>query len=326
MSSDKRPGAEAVIFNIQRFTIHDGPGIRTEVFFKGCPLRCKWCSNPESFRLDPEIGVYSNRCIGVDRCGYCLSACPQYRQQVIIVTGNTVTGLEREKCTNCGKCAQACPAAALVLWGKKMTVPQVMEVILKDRDFYRKSGGGVTLSGGEVLLQWEFARKLLETCQNNNLHTCMESSLHCRTDLLEQIYPHVDLVITDIKHMDANRHRQFTGAGNELILGNIKRTAELNMPLIIRLPVVPAHNNSEENIRATAEFIVKELHNRVRQVQLLPYRQLGREKYNSLGRDYPMAHFKPPERSRREEEIRALVEVMKSYGVPAVAGSTSKIS
>lgn len=326
MSSDNYSEIEAVIFNIQRYTIHDGPGIRTEVFFKGCPLLCKWCSNPEGLNIDPEIGVYSNRCIGVDKCGYCLSACPKPQDQFIIITDNLITGLDREKCLGCEKCAQACPANALMLWGKKMTISEVMEVILEDRDFYQKSGGGVTLSGGEVLMQWEFARTLLKVCKEYYLHTCIESSLHCRIEILHQIYPYVDLVITDIKHMDSIRHKQFTGVGNELILKNIKKTIELNMPLVIRIPVIPNHNNSEENIRSTAEFIAGDLNNRVRQVQLLPYRQLGTEKYTSLALDYPMGNFKPVGRSIREQEIRYLVEVMKSYGVPAVAGSTSKIS
>ena len=149
--------------------------------------------------------------------------------------------------------------------------------------------------------------------------------MYCNSNLLEQLFPYVDLVITDIKHMDSSLHKEFTGIGNELILRNIKRTAELNMPLIIRIPVVPEHNNSVKNIRNTAEFIMTELHNRVKQVQLLPYRQLGTEKYKSLGMDYPMETFRQVERSVWEENIRTLVEVMKSYGVPAVAGTTSKL-
>lgn len=319
-------GIEGTIFNIQRYTIHDGPGIRTEVFFKGCPLRCKWCSNPEGIKNELQVGVYANRCIGVDKCGYCLSACLKYHDQVIITTDNKVTGIDREKCANCLKCAESCPANALMTWGDKMTIPEVMKVILADREFYRKSGGGVTLSGGEVLVQWEFAMELLKECKKNYLHTCVESSLHVSTDILERIYPYVDLVITDIKHMNPDMHMEFTGVGNELILKNIKGTVELNKPLVIRIPVVPEHNNSEENIRATAEFIVNELNNRVNQVQLLPYRQLGTEKYTSLGIEYPMADFKPVERSVWEQNIMHLVEVMKSYGVPAVAGSSSKIN
>jgi len=319
-------GAEGVVFNIQRYTLHDGPGIRTEVFFKGCTLHCRWCSNPEGINAEIEVGVFKNRCIGIDRCGYCLSACPQSRDGIFIVEDNKIAGIDRKKCTKCCKCAEACPSNALKTWGEKMSVPDVMKVILADRAFYEKSGGGATLSGGEVLMQWEFARALLKACKKNSLHTCMESSLHYRTDVLEHIYPYVDLVITDIKHMNSTRHKQFTGAGNELILKNIKRTVEFNMPLVIRIPVVPDHNNNEENIRATAEFIVRELNSCVNQVQVLPYRQLGMEKYTSLGIDYYMANFTPVERSIREQNIRYLVEVMKSYGVPAVAGTTNKIT
>lgn len=274
---------EGTVFNIQRYTIHDGPGIRTEVFFKGCLLRCKWCSNPESYNSELELGVYSNRCIGVNKCGYCFSVCPLSQEHVILVKDNIVTGINRDKCTNCNKCAEACPADALMIWGRKMTVSALLKVILADREFYEKSGGGVTLSGGEVLMQWEFARELLEQCKIKRLHTCIESSLQCRTEILEKIYPFVDLVITDIKHMDSGQHYLMTGVGNELILKNIKRTIELDMPLVIRIPVVPEHNNSEENIKATAQFIAKELTNQVKQVQLLPYRQLGTEKYKSLG-------------------------------------------
>lgn len=316
---------EGIIFNIQRYTIHDGPGIRTEVFFKGCPLHCKWCSNPEGIKGEIEVGVYSNRCIGVEKCGCCLAVCPQAKTGVLIVEDHKVAKIEREKCSNCGKCAEACPANALITWGKRMFVHDVMKIILADREFYRKSGGGVTLSGGEVFLQWKFARKLLLECKKYYLNTCLESSLYCNSNLLEQLFPYVDLVITDIKHMDSSLHKEFTGIGNELILRNIKRTAELNMPLIIRIPVVPEHNNSVKNIRNTAEFIMTELHNRVKQVQLLPYRQLGTEKYKSLGMDYPMETFRQVERSVWEENIRTLVEVMKSYGVPAVAGTTSKL-
>ena len=319
-------GAEGIVFNIQRYTIHDGPGIRTEVFLKGCPLRCKWCSNPESMKTGPEVGVYADRCIGVDKCGYCLSACPQSQDRVIFTADNKVTGIDREKCTNCNKCAESCPANALMTWGNKMTVTEVMKVILADREFYRKSGGGVTLSGGEVFLQWEFAFELLKECKENYLHTCVESALHVRTDILEKIYPYVDLVLTDIKHMNSTKHMEFTGVGNELILQNIKKTVEMNKPLVIRIPVVPEHNNCEENIRTTAEFIVNELHNRVNQVQLLPYRQLGTEKYSSLGIEYPMDDFKPVKRIVWEQNIIHLVKVMKSYGVPAVAGTTSKIN
>lgn len=319
----KSSETEGIVFNIQRYTIHDGPGIRTEVFFKGCTLHCKWCSNPESINAKPEVGVYSDRCIGVDKCGYCIDACELFKDSVIEIKDNKIYRIDRDKCNNCLKCADICPANALITWGKKMSVAEVMKVIMADREFYRKSGGGVTLSGGEVLVQWEFARDLLKECKKNYLHTCVESSLHYKTDVLYEIYPYTDLVITDIKHMNSALHQKYTGAGNELILANIKKTVELNMPLVIRIPIIPDHNNSEANIRATAEFIVDELNNRVKQVQLLPYRPLGTEKYASLGLDYPM-HVSV-DRKIWEKNILELVDVMKSYGIAAVAGTTTKI-
>lgn len=305
MALDNNSLIEGKIFNIQRYTIHDGPGIRTEVFMKGCPLHCKWCSNPEGIATELEVGVYSNRCIGIDKCGYCLSSCPKSQENVLTVEDKKIAGINREKCIKCFKCAEECPANALKVWGQKMTVAEIMKVVLADREFYEKSGGGVTLSGGEVFVQWEFALELLRECKKNKLHTCVESTLHCQTALLEHIYPYVDLIITDIKHMNSAKHKEFTGAGNELILKNIKRTVELNMPLVLRVPVVAGHNNSEENIRATAEFIATELGNRVKQVQLLPYRKLGTEKYQSLGMDYPMSDFQPIERSVWEKKRKA---------------------
>lgn len=316
---------EGIVFNIQRYTIHDGPGIRTEVFFKGCPMSCKWCSNPESMKTELELGVYSNRCIGFDKCGYCSTVCPQSQGRIFVIEDNKVAKIDREECTKCFNCAEACPSNALMIWGKKMTVPDVMKVVLADREFYKRSGGGVTLSGGEVLIQWEFAQELLKECKTQGVHTCVESALHCRTDILDRIFPYVDLLITDIKHTDPVKHKKFTGVNNKLILKNIKRTVELNMPLVIRIPVVPGHNDDEENIRATSEFISNELNNRVLQVQLLPYRKMGTEKYTSLGIAYPMEDFEPLERSVWEKNILHLTEVMRSYGVPAVAGSTTKI-
>ncbi|UWG99224.1 glycyl-radical enzyme activating protein [Dehalobacter sp. DCM] len=314
---------KGVIFNIQRYTIHDGPGIRTEVFFKGCPLRCKWCSNPESLNTEREVGVYSERCIGFDKCGYCVAVCPE--PETILIQDNTVWQVDREKCTGCLKCAESCPANALISWGRNMSVAEVMAIIEADRDFYEKSGGGVTLSGGDVLMQWEFALQLLKQCKKSGIHTCLESSLHYRSEVLDFIYPFVDLIITDIKHMNADIHKTYTGAGNELVLDNIKKTVAMNKPLILRVPIVPGVNDSEENVRATAEFIVNDLQNRMLQVQLLPYRPLGEEKYHSLGMVYPMQDANSVERKIREEKILYLADIMQAYGVPAQAGTTNRI-
>lgn len=316
---------QGVVFNIQRFTIHDGPGIRTEVFLKGCPLHCKWCSNPESMKLHPQVAVTSSRCVGVDNCGYCMAACPVEKEAMFRVEKGKVAAIDRDLCTDCLQCAEVCPANAIKMFGKQMTIAEVMKVILADQEFYDKSGGGVTVSGGEALVQWQFTAQLLRECKKKHLHTCLESALHCQEDILEKVYPYVDLVLTDIKHMDSAKHREYTGAGNETILNNIKKTVAMGKPLVIRIPVVPGHNDSEDNIRATAEFISNQLGNRVLQVQLLPYRPLGEEKYQALGLEYPMAGLERPERWEWETNIRHLAEVMKSYRVNAVAGTTTSI-
>jgi pyruvate formate lyase activating enzyme len=210
------------------------------------------------------------------------------------------------------------------VWGKKLTIGSVMKTILADSEFYKKSGGGVTISGGDPLVQWGYTFELLKECRKNGIHTCLESSLHIRPEILEQAYPLTDMMITDIKHMDAKKHKEYTGAGNELILKNIVKTVEAGKQLIIRIPVVPDHNNSDENIKATAKFIIEKLHRKVIQVQLLPYRQLGVEKYKSLGLKYPMEYLPSSERSVWEENIKHLVNLMLSFKIPATAGAAAK--
>lgn len=313
------------VFNIQRYTIHDGPGIRTEIFLKGCPLRCKWCSNPESLKTHPQIGVYASRCIGIEVCGKCMEACPHGGEKIFSIQEGKISGINRDICTNCLKCADDCPANALMVWGKTYTVQEILDIVLSDVEFYEKSGGGVTLSGGDPLVQWKFARAVLQTCKSHGIHTCIETELSTSRHILDKVLPYADLIITDIKHMDPRKHKEFTGVDNVRILENIVHIVKAGKQTVIRTPVVPGHNDGRENIEATSEFIRDTLGNNVTQVQLLPYRPLGLEKYKSLGLSYGMADFQAPERSVWEKNILSLVEVMKSYGVPAVPGSSSKI-
>ncbi len=289
---------KGIIYNIQRFTIHDGPGIRTEVFMKGCPMRCKWCSNPESSNPKREQGFYPSRCVGYDKCGLCVQACPLSPDSPLVVEQNAIVGTQGTKCISCFECAKACPPHAVMVWGEEMTVEQVMDIVLADVAFYKKSGGGITLSGGEVMMQWKFALELLKACKERYIHTCVESALLCDPDALAELFPYTDLLITDIKHMDPEKHREFTGASNRVILSNIQRTIERCVPLVIRIPVIPDYNNCEDNIRATAEFISNVLHNKVKQVQLLPYWKMGTEKYASLGLPYPMGDDYVPARAK----------------------------
>lgn len=318
---------EATVINVQKFTVHDGPGIRTELFLKGCPLRCLWCSNPESILPFPQVGVYPKYCIGVDKCGWCIKACPQMQknEKTLYVENGKVVAIDREKCLHCCACAMACPNDSLKAFGKKMTVAEAVKIIAEDRNFYNQSGGGVTISGGDPLVQWQWVREVLKACRNIDIHTCVESELHCKTEVLESVLPYTDLLIADLKLMDTAAHRKYTGVGNEQILKNFRYAGMKSVPMVVRIPIIPGVNDSEGNMKATAEFLKKEVGGCVKQLQLLPYRLLGLDKYEALGIPYPMEGHEPPAREVYEENVRRLAGLLQSYGVPAVAGTTNRI-
>ena len=321
---DDPVGSEAVaayVTNVQRFTIHDGPGIRTELFLKGCPLRCEWCSNPETYERFPQVGVFTTKCIG---CGYCLKVCAERGKNALIIGGNHIVGINRQLCDNCLKCEEECMSGALTIWGKKMTVDDAMDVIRRDREFYERSGGGVTLSGGEALLQWQFCRDLLKRCKEEDIHTCVESALHVNPKAIDEVAPYIDLFITDIKQMDSTTHKKFTGVGNELILSNIKKLVEMDMPLIIRMPIIPGFNDNETYIDATANFILNELHNKPVQIQMLKYRPLGEEKAGTLGLPLQMKGMTVEDGEGFELQIRSYVKQMNDRGIPAIPGTKKK--
>lgn len=312
---------QGVIFNIQRYTIHDGPGLRTELFFKGCSLKCEWCSNPESFASYIEPGVYKSKCISLKKCGSCAEVCPD-KNMLNFVRGK-LASIDYSKCTRCLACCDACPSDAIKQWGKVMSVEECMNEIIKDKGFYERSGGGVTVSGGEPLLQSEFIAELFKSCQEENIHTCCETALHIDWKQLEKVLPYTNLIITDIKLMDTDKHKKHTGVGNTKILKNIKKITELNKELILRIAIIPNINDDMENMEATADFILNELGGRVRTLQLLSFMRLGEEKYCSLGIPYKMEGLRF-NRAAFQKRINEFAVYFNSRGIHCLVGTKEK--
>ena len=280
-----------IVTNIQRFSIHDGPGIRTTVFLKGCNLRCFWCHNPETLKPKAELQIFPDRCIG---CGVCFDRCPQGAH----VAANGSRLFRRELCVACGTCVETCYAQSLVLVGESKTVEEVVEEVLRDRPFYERSDGGVTLSGGEPLLQLAFSRAILARCKEENLHTAIETAANFPWERVEAILPVTDLVMMDIKLMDADKHRAATGVSNERILDSAQRLGQSGKPLIVRTPVVPGVNDQEDEIAAIAAFVAT-LPNLL-YYELLPFHPMARGKYESLDMDYRAQGLKSPSKERME--------------------------
>lgn len=292
----------APVFNIQTYCIHDGPGIRSTVFVKGCPLRCIWCANPESNRAIPELMTYSSKCVG---CGKCVPICPNgaisigpYEDKMIAIT-------DREKCVNCGKCVDICPVEAREIAGKPMSVRDAIDKVKKDKIFYDGSGGGMTISGGEALAHPKFCAHLFAAAHAEGIHTAIESCSYAKREQIDQVYEHVDLALLDLKHMDSVEHERLTGVPNNYILENIRHIHnDLHKPVIIRIPTIPGYNDSVENIKASAEF-AKSLGDDV-SINLLPYHRLGDSKAESLGAPRDLQIEVPSE--EHMNNLKALVE------------------
>lgn len=294
---------KGLIFDIQRFSVQDGPGIRTTVFFKGCPLTCLWCSNPESQKRCPELLYRANLC---SRCHKCVEVCPN---RAISVLADGSLELDRALCNGCGTCQAVCLNDARRITGKLMTVDEVVEVVLKDRDFYRNSGGGVTTSGGEPTSQPSFLLALFKKCQRMGMHTALDTCGYVSWGTLEPILEHVDLVLFDIKAIDVKLHQRLTGVSNDIILQNARRIVSKGMPLIIRVPLIPECTASPDNADAIAQF-ARELGGI--EVNLLPYHRLGLGKYESLGLKYKLEGVE----LLTTDQVNHLAERMRSYGVP----------
>ena len=287
------------VFDIQSYSLHDGPGIRTLVFLKGCPLRCVWCQNPESQQRRPELLYTAEKCTA---CGACVTACP--KEAIELREGKS--GTDRELCDGCGQCVAVCPAEARVLAGRTMTAEEVFREVKKDEAFFRNSGGGVTLSGGEPLAQPEFSSEILRLCREAGISTAIETCGMAPWDVVEEVLKYTDLVLYDFKHLNSAAHQNLTGVPNDLILENATRIHKaLDVPMIARIPVVPGCNADLENITDTARFIAKELGPST-QVNLLGYHRLGEAKYERLEQSSRNTDMTPPSEAEMVKFQRAM--------------------
>ena len=288
---------KAKIFEIKRFAVHDGDGIRTTVFFKGCPLRCVWCHNPESLTTKSELAYYEHKCVS---CGECLGVCPTGAH--LVENGRHV--FKREKCLACGKCAEICLGNALTLYGKETTVEELLPILLKDKEFYDNSGGGVTLSGGECLLHADFCTVLLKNLKENGVHTAVDTCGFVSKTALDKVLPYTDIFLYDIKAFDEKVHKKCTGKSNEKIIKNLFYIDGQGAKIEIRIPYIPYYNNGEtENIGK----VIGALKN-LTKVRVLPYHNYASSKYEALGFENTLPTVLPI----NDEMIKAR-EVLKKY-------------
>jgi len=300
---------KGVTFNIQRFSTEDGPGIRTTVFMKGCNLKCLWCHNPEGINKSPELVWYDTKCIGAREC---LSAC---EEDALNLTSKGMQ-INRERCTGCGKCESACPAAALEIIGKYWTVEDLLKEVEKDKAFYNKSGGGITISGGEPLTQREFLLEFLKECKRESLHIALDTCGYTSSSQLKEILPYLDLVLYDLKQIEREKHYAATGVYPDVIFENAEFLSSHHIPMWIRTPIIPGYTDKESNIAGIAQFIAQRLSS-VQRYDLLSFTKMCVSKYERLGKEFSLSNAELVTSKRMEE----LKEVAQSKGVKNVVWS-----
>lgn len=296
----------ATTINIQKFSVHDGPGIRTTVFLKGCPLECWWCHNPESQSLSHEILYFEERCT---KCGICIKRC---EGKALELKDNYLT-INRGKCNLCGKCADFCPKNAREYVGRNFTVKELMKEIIKDEAFYEESNGGVTFSGGEPLMHADFLKEVLEGCKIRGIHTALDTCGHASWESFEKILGKVDLFLYDIKIMNNEKHKKYVGVENKLILENLKKLSDRNCNIFIRMPIIAGINDDDDHI---TEAICYLSNLNIIQVNLLPYHKMGMDKYKRLNMEYKLLGMEKP----LEEKMGEIAEKFRKAGIKVKIG------
>lgn len=298
---------KSIIFDIQKFSVHDGPGIRTILFFKGCPLECKWCANPESQRFIPDLLFFPDKCIG---CGKCIPACTKH----CITQSNGRIEFDRQICRICLKCTQVCHSGARIASGTEMTVREIIEEADKDMIFYKMSGGGITFSGGEAMCVPEVVAEIAAAYKERGISTALETCGHVPWESYERVLPYIDVLLFDLKLMDDERHLEYVGCFNDQIVDNLKRACKMT-DTIVRIPIIPSINDSDEDIKAFGTFL-ETMRDDLKGVNLLPYHDFGACKYTALGREYSLHHIQAPA-DHHMEQIKAQLE---TYGLDVKIG------